>query len=184
MAAQAAAARSCGVTRARRARLGSSRIGSNVVRGRCARRGAVKCVGERRDQRGAAARRSVRRRDHARPSAARGHVRPLARRPAARAGRERDRARRRADTGRQEKAAGAPRLPLCVLDGERVAHGGERGRDVRPPAARRAARARARAGNCVGTDGSAVVAASCAALRFVRAASAPSGRWRFCGPPN
>ena len=49
------------------------------------------------------------------------------------------------------------RLPLCVLDGERVAHGGERGRDVRPPAARRAARARARAGNCAGTDGSAVV---------------------------
>ena len=76
------------------------------------------------------------------------------------------------------------RLPLCVLDGERVAHGGERGRDVRPPAARRAARAaraRARAGNYVGTDGSAVVAAACAALRFVRAASAPSGRWRFCG---
>ena len=73
------------------------------------------------------------------------------------------------------------RLPLCVLDGERVAHGGERGRDVRPPAARRAARARARAGNCVGTDGSAVVAAACAALRFVRTASAPSGRWRFFG---
>ena len=27
------------------------------------------------------------------------------------------------------------RLTLCVLDGERVAHGGERGRDARPPAA-------------------------------------------------
>ena len=59
MVAQAAAARSRGFTRTRRARLGSRIIGSDAVRGRCARRGAVNGLGERRDQRGAAARRSV-----------------------------------------------------------------------------------------------------------------------------